>query len=55
MKTGTFDPQQVYLLGTLSEGACYLDALTHWATPGLRSDRVRLQHEPFRRDVHEAE
>jgi hypothetical protein len=33
MKTGTFDPQQVYLLGTLSEGACYLDALTHWATP----------------------
>jgi hypothetical protein len=30
---GIFDPGQVYLHGTLSEGACYMDALAHWATP----------------------
>lgn len=26
-------PREVYLGGTLSEGACYLDALAHWSTP----------------------
>jgi hypothetical protein len=26
-------PEEVYIAGTLSEGACYLDALAHWSTP----------------------
>lgn len=29
----TLKPHEVYLAGTLSEGACYLDALAHWSTP----------------------
>lgn len=29
-----FDPGEVYLAGTLAEGACYLDALAHWSSPG---------------------
>lgn len=28
-----FDPGEVYLLGTLSEGSCGADAIAHWATP----------------------
>ncbi|KYF96700.1 hypothetical protein BE17_31850 [Sorangium cellulosum] len=28
------DPAQVYLAGTLSEGSCGRDALTHWSSPG---------------------
>jgi hypothetical protein len=28
-----FAPNEVYLAGTLSEGACYLDALAHWSSP----------------------
>ena len=31
------DPSEVYLFGTLSEGACYRDALAHWSTPNLAS------------------
>ena len=27
------DASEIYLAGTLSEGACYLDALAHWSTP----------------------
>jgi hypothetical protein len=27
------EPHEVYLAGTLSEGACYRDALAHWSTP----------------------
>jgi len=34
---GPLDPSEVYLAGTLSEGACYLDALTHWSTPNVAS------------------
>jgi hypothetical protein len=28
-----FDPDEVYIAGTLSEGACFLDAMAHWSTP----------------------
>ena len=31
------DPGEVYLMGTLSEGACYRDALAHWSTPNVAS------------------
>ncbi len=31
------DPGEVYLMGTLSEGACYRDALAHWSNPNLAS------------------
>lgn len=31
------DPGEVYLLGTLSEGACYRDALAHWSSPNVAS------------------
>ena len=30
---GVFDPGEVYLFGTTSEGACYRDAIAHWSTP----------------------
>jgi hypothetical protein len=30
---GVFDPGEVYLLGTTSEGACYRDAIAHWSDP----------------------
>jgi hypothetical protein len=33
MWTGVYDPDCVYLWGTLSEGACYRDALVHPANP----------------------
>jgi hypothetical protein len=29
----TLKPHEVYIAGTLSEGACYLDAMSHWSTP----------------------
>jgi hypothetical protein len=29
----TFDASEVYLDGTLSEGACWADAFTHWSSP----------------------
>jgi hypothetical protein len=29
------DPDEVYLIGTLTEGSCGADALTHWANPNL--------------------
>lgn len=29
-----FDPGEVYLAGTLSEGARWLDAMAHWSSPG---------------------
>jgi hypothetical protein len=28
-----FDPDEVYIAGTLYEGACYLSAMAHWSTP----------------------
>ena len=31
----TFDPREVYLAGTLEEGACYEDALAHWSCPNV--------------------
>lgn len=31
--TGLFDPAQVYISGTLEQGACYRDALSTWANP----------------------
>jgi hypothetical protein len=31
------DPGEVFLAGTLSEGACYRDALAHWSTPNVAS------------------
>jgi len=30
---GSFYPTEVYLFGTLSEGACYMDAIAHWSAP----------------------
>lgn len=30
-----FDPGEVYLAGTLSEGACYMDAIAHWSDPNV--------------------
>ncbi len=33
LRSDTFSPNEVYLIGTLSEGACYLDAIAHWSTP----------------------
>jgi hypothetical protein len=35
MSDGYYDPAEVYLLGTLSEGACYRDALAHPRTPNV--------------------
>lgn len=32
---GQFDPNEVYIYGTLSEGACYRDAIAHWSTPNF--------------------
>jgi hypothetical protein len=29
------DPDEVYLIGTLTEGSCGQDALTHWSNPNL--------------------
>ncbi len=33
ISSAILNPGDVYLDGTLSEGACYLDALTHWSYP----------------------
>jgi len=32
---GIFNPDEVYIFGTLSEGACYLDAIAHWSDPNV--------------------
>lgn len=34
---GGLDPNEVYLMGTLSEGTCGLGALAHWSTPNVGS------------------
>lgn len=34
---GIFNPEEVYIFGTLSEGACYLDAIAHWSNPNVAS------------------
>ncbi len=34
---GGLDPNEVYLMGTLSEGTCGLRALAHWSTPNMGS------------------
>lgn len=34
---GLFDPSEVYIWGTLSEGACYRDMISHWSTPNVGS------------------
>lgn len=31
----TLDADDVYILGTLSEGACYMDAVAHWQDPSV--------------------
>ena len=33
LRRGVFDPERVYLAGTLSEGACYRDAVADYRTP----------------------
>lgn len=33
--TGQMNPDEVYIFGTLSEGACYRDAFSHWSTPNV--------------------
>lgn len=30
-----FDPDEVYLFGTLQEGACFRTVVAHWSTPGV--------------------
>lgn len=30
-----FDPDEIYIAGTLAEGACYRDAMAHWSTPNV--------------------
>lgn len=34
---GGLDPNEVYLMGTLSEGTCGVGALAHWSTPNMGS------------------
>ena len=29
------DPDDIYLLGTVAEGSCGQDALTHWSNPNV--------------------
>jgi hypothetical protein len=51
--SSTFDPAEVYIHGTLAEGACNRDAVAHWSTPnsaltGFPCDYLSMQVDPHR-------